>query len=191
MRPSRIQNATTRKSDAPTATWSSALRSAATSRSASASEAIRTSRAFAPRASLKGATTRSALPASASSMTSPETRAAGPRPREKTVPSSVIVAAMKSESMPSAACRESSARKRPRCMRTVAPSSFESWSSSVPTRFRASAVAVASSMVRLRISSSTERWPMRRPSAVATSSVAASTAAKRRTSWSLSDTGAV
>ena len=48
--------------------------------------------------------------------------------------------------------------------------------------FSASVVAEASSAVRLRISSSTDLCPIRRPSADATSKVAASTAVKSTTS---------
>jgi hypothetical protein len=55
----------------------------------------------------------------------------------------------------------------------------------------ASVVALASSAVRLRISVSTERWAMRNPSAVATSSVAASTAVKSATSCRRKDMGPV
>ena len=125
IRPSRIQNATTRKTDAPIATCSKALRSAATRCSASASDASSTRRALAPRASLNGATSRSTRPESGSSITSPASRVAGPRQRVKTMPPASMRAAVKSASIPRAACRATSARRIPRWVRTVAASSSE------------------------------------------------------------------
>ena len=52
-------------------------------------------------------------------------RGRDPRQRVKVIPSAVMRAETKSESMPSAAGLASSARKSPRCMRMVAASSSE------------------------------------------------------------------